>query len=533
MMERYVAVLPQAGDRANGRGPSLTDRLKGLCGRKRLVFPALGADPARLAGVLFESGGAPGRITVNGRPADVRWRRGRRLLLGPEPFCRDENLLSVSRGAGDVVLFPVVEALADIGKAGLAPGWPWRLQTLDGADLGPASVPAPARVPAGDVLSGLARGLLAMIAENGDVWSFYDLTEKTLRLAGWRWDTGIVLEALSAAASRRIVPGLDAAARAVGDRLLATRLTHPNCLGGFPEWTDPRYRESPHGVSQWVVPFNAAFIASGLKRLGKYTGVPVYTLAARDALLLAASSGLTPSGGISGYYFEQSQTWRYLGQINDSGILGRGLALFPGESWSAEASFRAAGYILKKAARPDGHIGRAWWDPVGACKSGDPLFPEWKSHPRRVVPKVFLRGQAWVLMGLAGALRLGAPGLIERGARRLADFIVASQQADGSWLYSQGQPALGACAKTTAALALALVEWSRATRDTRPLPAVARALCYLDACRRPSDVPPELAGLAVDASSEGCIIYFRDRPVVCAYTAALELLARLAVEEGT
>ena len=532
MMERYVAVLPLAADGEARRGPTFAEQLGGLCRRERLVFPSLGADPSRLAGVLFESRGLPGRITVNGRPARVLWGRGSRLLLAPHPFCRYENQLSVSRGAGDVSLHPVVEAVRDVGALGLASERSWRLETLEGADLGPVPTAAAARLPGGDVLSGLSRGLVAMIAPNGDVWSFYDLAAKTFRLAGWRWDTGIVLEALAAAAERRLIPGLDAASRRVADRLLASRLADFDCLGGFLEWTDLRYRESSHGISQWVVPFNGAFIAAGLKRTGVSGDVPAYVLAARTAMRLAVDKGLTPSGGVSGYYFERSRVWRYLGQINDSGILGRGLALFPGEAWAVDAACRASASILDKAARPDGHIGRAWWDPAGACRPGAPLFPEWKRHPHRVVPKVFLRGQAWVLLGLSGALRLGATASIERGARRLAAFVLGAQQADGSWLYSQAQPELGACAKTTAALALALVEWSAISGDARPLSAVTRALAYLDACRRPQDVPPELAGLAVDASSEGCIIYFRDRPVVCAYTAALELLARLAVEEG-
>ncbi|MGE4535794.1 MAG: PBS lyase [Desulfovibrio sp.] len=532
MTQRYVVVLPEPMERAGCRGPSLVERLQGLCGREHLFFPALGVSPARLAGVLLESRGQPGRVTVNGRPTNVLWRRGRRMLLAPGPFCRYENQVSVSRGAGDVALYPVVDATGDIAALGLAPGRAWRLQTLEGQDAGPAPASAPVGVCGGEVLPGLVRGLAGMVAGNGDVWSFYDLAEKTFRLAGWRWDTGLVLEALAAAARHRIVKGVDSVARVVADRLMASRLTHPDCLGGFPEWTDLRYGTSPHGVGRWVVPFNAAFIAAGLQRLGEHCDAPAYSLAARESLRLAAAKGVTAAGGVAGYYFERSRRWQYVGQINDSGVLGRGLALFPGEAWAVEAADRACGYILDKAVRPDGHIGRAWWDPVGAFPPGPPLFPEWKRHPGRVVAKVFLRGQAWVLMGLTGALRLGAAGRIGPAARRLVDFIVDAQCDDGSWLYSRNQPALGSCAKTTAALALALAEWSHTTGEAWPLAAARRAIGFLDASRQPRDVPSELAGMPVDTSAEGCIIYFRDRPVVCAYTAALELLARLALEEA-
>ena len=43
--------------------------------------------------------------------------------------------------------------------------------------------------------------------------------------------------------------------------------------------------------------------------------------------------------------------------------------------------------------------------------------------------------------------------------------------------------------------------------------------------------PGRFAALPVDESEEGCIIYHRRRRVLCAYAGALELLARLALEE--
>jgi len=378
----------------------------------------------------------------------------------------------------------------------------------------------------------LARGLLAFIGPDADVWSFYDLTDRVYRLHGWRWDTGIVLEALVMAAAHENDASFLSAARAVGDRLVAARLSpvaHPDCPGGFPEWTDERYRPPFAGHRQWVVPFNAAFIAAGLMRLADATGEGAYRVAAREGMLLAATRGMTPSGGVSGYYFEKKKMWRYLGQINDSGILGRGFALFPDEDWARQAAAAAANCILSKADPTDGHIPRAWRDKAqGETAPGKPLFPEWKRHPGRIVGKIFLRGQAWTLMGLTGAVKLGAGLGVFEGGRRLAAYILRAQRPDGSWLYSGLQPELGVCAKTTAALALALAEWSRATEDPTALPAVDWALGFLESCRRPGETPSELAALPVDPSVEGGIISFRGRPVVCAYGAALELLARLA-----
>ena len=400
---------------------------------------------------------------------------------------------------------------------------------------------SPVRPSETSVIADLARGLQSMVAKSGDVWSFYDLTSRAYRLRGWRWDTGIVLEALAAAAAHTNDASFLASARIIGDRLVAAQLkpsAHPKCPGGFPEWADVRYwlpslrfgRWPRQWPRCWVVPFNAAFIAAGLARLADAAGEDAYRQAARDGMRLAAGQGMTAAGGVFGYYFEDAKTWNYLGQINDSGIIGRGFALFPDVEWAREGAARASGYILSKASKPGGHVARAWWDASLAAAPHDPLFPEWRRDPGRVVPKIFLRGQAWTLLGLTGAVRLGAPPESFENARRLAAYIVSVQRPDGSWLYSGLQPELGVCAKTTAALSLALAEWSRASGDASPLGAAHRALGFLESCRRPSDTPADLAMLPVDPSPEGCIIYRRARPVVCAYGAALELLARLALE---
>ncbi|WP_075353966.1 PBS lyase [Desulfovibrio sp. DV] len=512
-------------------GPTLGARVRALGGGRRLFFPALRAEPSRLSGVLLKSAGRPGQVVVNGREARVLGTTPLGPVLDPEPFCRWENVVSVRADVAGLDLGLVLPDRDAVRSLDLPEGVRWSLYDGRGRDLGAFETPLQPRPTFDSTLSGLASGLAAMVTPRGDVWSFYDLPGAAFRLAGWRWDTGIVLEALAAAAAARQDDGLLRIARTVGDRLLETRLHAPGCPGGFPEWVDLRYSESARQISQWVVPFNTAFVAAGLARLSAVCGEAAYARGAGESLFAAASWGMTGSGGVAGYYFEGARHLRYLGQINDSGIFPRGLAFFPNAPQAAAIAGRWAGYVLDKAACPDGHIGRAWWDPAGAARPGPPLFPEWRRHPGRVVPKVFLRGQAWVLFGLTGALALGAGGRIGEAARRLQDYVRSVQQADGSWLYSQLQPALGACAKTTAALALALAEWSAATGDASPLPAVRCALDYLAACRRPHATPRELSGLPVDASEEGCIIYFRNRPVVCAYAGALELLARLAVGE--
>lgn len=382
----------------------------------------------------------------------------------------------------------------------------------------------------------------ACLPRVGEVWSFYDPQDGGFRLWGWRWDSGIVLEALAVAARVTGDATILDAAVAAGDRMLACQLKEGECAGGFPEWVDFRYSEREGMVTEWVAPFNAAFIAAGLDELALAVGgigQERYAASAAAGYACLAKKGLTKPGGLFGYYFTTSGTWQYLGQINDSFIAGRGLSRCIKTQRNEYAAIvtRMALYMTDKAQQADGHIRRAWHDPAGAAPAGVPLFPEWKVHPDRVVEKIFLRGQAWALFGLAGACRLlqgqnsaQAMQIRERTAG-LVRYIMRVQRANGSWLYSQKQEGLGECVKGTAALALALGEYAAVSCDFSVLPAIRQALGYLEQCSAGSIVPPSLATLPIDRSEEGGIIYYRNRPMVCAYAGALELLARVRLQE--
>ncbi|UZP67558.1 PBS lyase [Desulfovibrio mangrovi] len=374
--------------------------------------------------------------------------------------------------------------------------------------------------------------------QRGDVWSFFDPQDGGFRLWGWRWDTGIVLEALAVAARESGDTAILDAAIAVGNRMLGCQLTAPDCAGGFPEWVDFRYSESDSIITEWVAPFNAAFIAAGLGELADTVGGAEgarYASAAAAGYDCLATKGLTGQGGLFGYYFTSSGRWQYLGQINDSFIAGRGLSRCAVESREHYAAIaaRMALYMTGKAQQPDGHVRRAWHDPVGAAPVGAPLFPEWNEFPDRVVEKIFLRGQAWALFGLAGVCRLlrglesdDAVCIRERTAT-LVRYLLQVQRENGSWLYSQLQEELGECVKGTAAIASALAEYAAVTGDSTVLSAIRRALDYLERSSAGNVVPSSLAVLPMDSSEEGGIIYYRNRPMVCAYAGALELLARV------
>ncbi len=512
---------------------SIADRL----GRRALHFPILPLAPEQLQGVLLISQASPGRIVVNGIQAEPQVVGPNRYLLPPSFFNHHENIVAVRQAAGEISLAPVLDPSRKNSLPFRAPSW--SVETLDGRPLEPIPVePLPATTRKQERIHALALALRRFVITEGnnagDVWSFYDLADHGFRLSQWRWDSAIVLEALAAAATATGDDSLLETAVAVGDRFLALEVTEEACLGGTPEWVDLRYTEKVDTITQWVAPFNEGFVAAGLARLYLASREKRFLEAARRSAHLAATRGITAVGGLYGYYFLESGTWRYLGQINDSGIMPRGLAAvaaITGRTFHAGAALLSMRFLIELAGTDAGPFLRAWWRPSGAALTGQPLFPEWKRHPRRVVQKIFLRGQAWVLLGLASTLRMAkAPDLLERAAN-LAAHLCTVQDSGGGWLYSGHQPEMGLCVKGTAAIALALCEYAAVTGDRTPLSSVRKALVFLDAASNVPETPAELAPLPVDRSAEGCIIYFRNRPVVCAYAGALEILARMALAD--
>lgn len=503
----------------------------GKTGHQKFHFPVFPILPHECQAIMLQCRGNPNRMIINGQRIVPETLDRGRYILPPSPFQRWENTLSLSAEATTVTLFPLVPENYVPNVDHLPTGTIWRLEKFSGQYTDYTNRSTQGQLQSR--LTGLAAALAAFVImdgpQHGDVWSFYDLQDHSFRLSAWRWDTGIVLEALAAAAIYLHDNELLTAACRIGDRLLAMQTSAAGCPGGIPEWVDFRYSESKEIISEWVAPFNAGFIAAGLVRLYQAANNHLYLVGAHNCLKNALFQGMTTTGGLRGYYFCKSGNWRYLGQINDSGILPRGIAAYMDavetNGWASHSD-RYMAYIVKKAACSDGYFGRAWHDPHGAAPCGEPLFPEWKKYPDRLVPKVFMRGQAWVLYGLTGAFRTTGNTMFLERARRLVDFILQTQLPEGMWLYSQFQPDLGPCVKGTAALSFALGEYVQHTGDIRPMDAIARGLDSLDSTRLGTDLFG-LSAAPVERTKEGCIIYFRNRPVICAYTSALEILARI------
>ncbi len=380
--------------------------------------------------------------------------------------------------------------------------------------------------------------------DRGDMFSFYDPVDETFRLPRWRWDTGICLEALSRLAQSRGGDRYWEAIRILADRFLNIQLHHPECLGGFPEAADPHMVAENHSVlPEWVVPFNGAFIGTGLVEAARCfndSESEKYIQAARNAHHLMFSQGITGAGLLRGYYHVDDRTWRYHGQINDSGIFPRlsNHLKGGGAGFNVDTVLRYA-QAYSNFVQPEGYAGRAFFfrDQPEIWPKGRPLFPEWKDRPDQLPAKVFARGQAWAILGLDSAWQLCPDQGLVRKIRTVTDYLLNHQSTDGCWVHDLRRPETGADIKGTAAITWALLEASSAFQasggDGEKLKdAVHRAWTALKENQQKSLDGP-LPGALLDEGEEGAIIYYRNRPMYTAYAVGAFILTGLLTESNS
>lgn len=377
--------------------------------------------------------------------------------------------------------------------------------------------------------------------DTGDMFSFYDPVDETFRLPRWRWDTGICLEALSRLEQSRGGDRYREAIRILADRFLSVQLRHPECPGGFPEAADPHMAEGDDPVlPEWVVPFNGAFIGLGLieaARLFNASESEKYNQAARNTHSLMITKGMTSAGLLRGYYHVNDQTWRYHGQINDSGIFTRlsNLLHREGADFDVDAVLRYA-QAYSDFIQPEGYVGRAFFfrNQPEIKPTGRPLFPEWKDRPDQLPAKIFARGQAWAILGLVGAWQLRPDQGLGWKIRSVTDYLLNHKSADGCWAHDLRRPETGADIKGTAAITWALLEASSAYQasggDGEKLKDAVQFAWGALRENQQKFIDGPLPGALLDEGEEGAIIYYRNRPMYTAYAAGGFILTGLLLE---
>ena len=375
----------------------------------------------------------------------------------------------------------------------------------------------------------------------GDCFSFFDPVDMTFRMPGWRWDTGICLEALARLARYCPRERYMNAVSLMVSRLLDVQVTDTLCRGGFPEVSDLHMADKKEPVlPQWVVPFNGAFIGAGLLAAMAVVDDSQKKLcrdAARRAHDLMVEKGITDQGFLKGYYHVKKRQWRYHGQINDSGIFPRLAELLAKSGQPVEKdSLLLYSRAMASFIHPDGYVGRARWLPGhGTCFPGMPLFPEWKTRPHQIPAKIFARGQAWYLLGAVGAWRLTADKDLGCSIKTVVDYLLACQDKTGLWHHDIGQPGQGLDVKGTAVVAWALLEAEQAFLGehggkSKFCAAVEQAWQAL-VKNQQQHLSGSLPGALEDVGREGAIIYFRDRSMYTAYGTAAFILSGLLMKQ--
>ncbi len=377
----------------------------------------------------------------------------------------------------------------------------------------------------------------------GDLYSFYDPVDKTFRMSRWRWDSGICLEALASLCAAGYGDDFvrESAVRA-GRRFVAVQSGHPDCTGGFPEAADLHMTpNSAPSLSEWVVPFNGAFIGAGLLATADIADGPDaddFMNAAVRGDEIMMSRGTTADGLLAGYFHTADGKWRYHGQINDSAIYPRFSHLLARRGWTVNMPrIHAYSRSIVKMIQPEDYLGRARFlpDEPGTAPAGRPLFPEWEKNPDRIPAKIFARGQAWGLLGLNGAWHLTKDDEIVWWITRILSYLLERQNGSGLWRHDLRHETSPLCLKSTAVISWALLEAREAYQvgggDGNQLMEAVRlawdALCRNQDRNQDKNQDASLPGMLLDEGEEGAIIYFRNRPMITAYAAAAFILTGL------
>ena len=185
----------------------------------------------------------------------------------------------------------------------------------------PESKPVSNEKYVSNYLDRAAKALISFVVKDGpdkgDMFSFYDPVANTYRMPRWRWDTGICLEAMARLAAVNGDDELKQAVKEVANRFLAVQIKTDACYGGFPEASDIHLADrNDTMLPEWVVPFNGAFIGSGLlasmalvdeqKKDACFQGA----VSAND---LVRSKGTTDNGFLKGYFHLNKSLWQYHG----------------------------------------------------------------------------------------------------------------------------------------------------------------------------------------------------------------------------
>ena len=347
----------------------------------------------------------------------------------------------------------------------------------------------------------------------GSFFGAWDADWKSYRLPSWVWTSGIVLEAL-------VSEGRTLPVSAFMDYLERSRLESIGQGTSYIIRWD-LMRDAPDGVTPWVAPNDLAHLAAhgflspslrDHRPEGYELGVAVGDWIVTNCI--GADGQLAQGYRLDLQKWERS--WLYVDAAYVTELL-IALYLETGDDKYLESSRCFLSWFLPRFVSTEGSVAKGW-----AAKG--PL-PSTK----------YLRGYAWVIAGMLAhaAVEPEMDGIAE-ALKLVLRRVLESQLDNGSWLYSDGEPATGECAKTTAAMAYYLLESHKARTvigENLYQQCLGSARRALDWSTMRMDLEPNSPGCGGIATwtSEGAIVGRRGGRIAMVYTTAFYVLASSAL----
>ncbi|TDG00296.1 hypothetical protein [Paenibacillus piri] len=406
-----------------------------------------------------------------------------------------------------------------------------RIDFITGGNGGEASETAevPHLPPSADPVHAAARFLLNAQIQgpgkspfHGSCYAIYDYTNGCHRMPCWLWSDAPIVSAMLKLVQENVYPDMNASferlALDIGKAFLRNQITDPSdeVYGAFVS-RHRYYGKTARSFDRLLGPNDTSFTVKwAMLPLYEHTRDETYLHASKIALDWVEHIIDTQPFVPSHYYFEE-KAWENKAFV-DTGFNVEGFAAYDsltgGSSYDAVIRFCMDRFI-GQFRLDNGYYGQNYTPGSG------------------VDDRLFTRGHAWVLEGLAACCSANGDDKYVAEALALSEKMIENQNADGSWNYLLGyyapDPAVkagsGICEKTIPIFAYLFLELYAMTGRKQLLDSADRALAWCEASM--SDEAGSGYGGIAGASLASGITGLPFLKVATGYANAFYLLAKL------
>lgn len=342
----------------------------------------------------------------------------------------------------------------------------------------------------------------------GSFYGAWDSSREAYRLPSWVWTSGVVVEALlSHGRTGWLNEFTDLLRKIPFDGVGSGRSM-------VVRWD--LMRDSPSGITPWLSPNDMAhFAAHGLLGDGIASFYPQASELAIEFGDWILANAIDTDGQLAkGYRLDLGvweRSWLYVDAAYTTELFVE-LYELTGNQKYLDASRSFLEWFVQRFVAGNGIVAKGW-SISGSSDAG------------------YLRGYAWALAGLVAHCSCdSANPRLREALTVVVASILANQEENGSWLYTQGQSSSGECPKTTAAMAYYLLK----AEEVKPLIgdelwqgcqiAATRAIRWLTEKMNLDSRSPGSGGISA-WTEEGAIVGCRRADVAMVYSSAFFILA--------